>query len=352
MPPLRSEFQLIRDVFARHAGAARSDVLTDIGDDGAVLAWSGTADLVASTDTLAAGRHFLPDAAPADLGYKCLAVNLSDLAAMGAEPVCFLLSLSLPGTDEALGRDPAAWLEQFARGMASLATRHGVRLVGGDTIGSDGPVQIGITALGRVPHGTAVGRRGARAGDRVWVSGTLGDAALALLDRRQALADPADRAHFAARLDRPSPRVALGMALRENGLAHAMIDVSDGLLADLGHILSASGARAELRLDALPLSASARRLQERNAGLLWPAVLGGGDDYELCLTADPADAERIRLLGQTLAVPLTEIGEITQAVVSEADDPLADPGGRITVLDADGRPYPVTHWGHDHFAAP
>ncbi len=238
-----SEFDLIRDYFT-DVGARRTDVDLGVGDDCALLEVPAGQQLAISIDTLAAGTHFLPDCDPESLGHKSLAVGLSDLAAMGAEPAWATLALTLPDHDP-------GWIAAFSRGFAALAGAHGVSLVGGDT--TRGPLSVTVQVHGLVPAGRAIRRSGAAPGDRVYVSGTLGDAGLAL--RRILSGEPVDPV-ARARLERPTPRVALGLALR--GVASAMIDVSDGLAADLGHILAASGVGAEIDLTALPLSAAVR----------------------------------------------------------------------------------------------
>ncbi len=317
-----SEFQIISRYFTR---PARHTVL-GVGDDAALVRVREGKELVAAADMLLAGRHFFHDDDPAGVGHKALAVNLSDLAAMGATPRWALLSIALPEADE-------RWIEAFARGFFALADEHGVALVGGDT--TRGPLTLAVTVLGEVERGTALRRRGARVGDDVWVSGTLGDAALALAHLRREIAlAPQEVAALLPRLHRPTPRLALGRALR--GRAHAAIDVSDGLLADLGHILEASGGvGAEIELAALPVSAMVRAHLEQAA--VRQAVLAGGDDYELCFTADPGERRAIQALGRRLGLGLTRVGRIT-----------AEAG--MVVRDAEGRP---VHWegkGFDHFA--
>lgn len=321
----------------------RTDLRLGIGDDAAVMAWPSDAalDLVASVDTLVSGRHFFPDVHPEDLGHKALAVNLSDLAAMGASPAWALLSLSLPAsvTDD--------WLAAFMHGFSALAQAHGVALAGGDTVASDGPVQISVTALGQVPAGTAISRAGAEAGDAIWVSGSLGDAAAALQHLSgQPLALPAPLCQsLLQRLQRPAARVTLGQALREQRLAHAMIDISDGLLADLGHLLGASRAQAQIRLADLPRSLALAGLDLSSvAG--W--MLAGGDDYELCFTAAPAARPAIQALSAALGIALTEIGQITQVDASAEADALLASREHIQILDADGQPYTAARWGYEH----
>jgi len=279
-----SEFEIIQHYF-HELGPRRSDVVCGVGDDAALLEVPAEMELAVSLDTLVSGVHFPADT-PADaVGHKALAVGLSDLAAMGAEPAWFTLGLTLPASDE-------DWLTAFSAGLGALAARHGVRLVGGDL--TRGALSVTIQVHGFVPRGAALLRRGARPGDRVYVTGSLGDAGLALRALRAPLSLPPDLLHGARRhLERPVPRVREGLALR--GLAHAAIDVSDGLCADLGHILAASGVGATLWVDALPLSPALQAAQD----ILGEAdslslALTAGDDYELCFTASPADEPRLR----------------------------------------------------------
>jgi len=311
-----SEFDLIR----RHFTRATPGAVLGVGDDAALLQPTAGNVLAVSTDMLVSGTHFFPDADPYLLGHKTLAVNLSDLAAMGAMPRWATLALSLPAADE-------AWLEQFTAGFFALAQRHGVDLVGGDT--TRGPLNLCVTIFGEVPPQQALRRSGAQPGDDVWVSGTLGDAALALahLQGRILLAD-ADFAPCAARLHQPQPRVELGLALR--GIAHSAIDVSDGLLADLGHILECSNVGAEIDFYALPVSQVLRsRSQQKLA-------LSGGDDYELCFTVPAARAAEVPVIAERLGLPLTRIGKI-----------VAQPG--CIVQDASGNPLNIETEGYDHF---
>ncbi|MCH6482947.1 thiamine-phosphate kinase [Pseudoxanthomonas sp. LH2527] len=312
------EFDLIARIRARVG--TRDDVVLGIGDDAALLAPPPGLQLVVTADTLNAGVHFPHDTAPADIGWKSLAVNLSDLAAMGAAPAWCTLSLSLPQPD-------AAWIDGFLDGFLDLAGEHGIALVGGDT--TRGPLSISVTAMGLVEPGRALRRDGARVGDDVWVTGTLGDAAggLARLSGEQV---PALR----ARLDHPSPRVDAGRALR--GIATACVDVSDGLLADLGHIASRSGVAAQVEVDALPMSEALRAAFDEATRAAMQA--SGGDDYELCFTA-PMDArERVEALSSQLGLRITRIGRI-----------LAGEG--VQAVHADGRPWSSARRGYDHFAA-
>ncbi|WP_082806144.1 thiamine-phosphate kinase [Marichromatium gracile] len=312
-----AEFALIGAHFAG-LGAAREDVLLGVGDDCALLRVPPGQSLAVSLDTLVAGVHFFPDCDPHALGHKTLAVSLSDLAAMGAEPAWATLALTLPASDP-------AWLAAFAAGLGELARAHGVRLVGGDT--TRGPLTITLQLQGLVPPEAALRRDGACAGDRIWVSGTLGDAALALAEL-QAGRDP--DAALRARLERPTPRVALGRGLR--GIASAAIDLSDGLVADLGHVLAASGVGAELRLGALPLGEAVAARAD------WSLALAGGDDYELCFCAPPGRDGEILALGQRLGCRLTPIGTI------RGDD------DTLRCLLPDGTVLNPTRRGYDHFA--
>ena len=286
------EFDLIDRIRARVG--VRDDVVLGIGDDAALLQVPAGRLLVVATDTLNDGVHFPSDTAPADIGWKALAVNLSDLAAMGAEPAWCTLSLSLPHSD-------ATWLEGFIDGFLALAAQHGVVLVGGDT--TRGPLSISVTVHGFATPGQALRRDAARVGDEVWVSGTLGDAAGALLQWQQgAHRDPALR----ERLDRPTPRVALGRALP--GLASCAIDVSDGLVADLGHVCRASGVGIDLDLEALP--ASAALLAAFDVDTLHRLQATGGDDYELCFTVSPAQADALRRVAASTGTVVTRIGRV------------------------------------------
>lgn len=316
-----SEFSLIRDHFAR-LGALRADVALGVGDDCALLRVPPGAELAVSIDTLVRGVHFLPDCDARALGHKSLAVGLSDLAAMGAGPAWATLALTLPGADE-------AWVAAFAAGFAALAEAHGVALVGGDM--TRGPLSVTVQVHGLVPAGDGIRRSGARPGDLVCVSGTLGDAPLALALIQAG--EPVPEA-LRERLERPLPRVGLGRALR--GVATAMIDLSDGLAADLGHILEASGSLgAEVRLGDLPLSAAvARRVAESND---WTLPAAGGDDYELCFTVPPERAARIAGAARAGGCPVAVVGRVTAGV-------------GLTFLRPDGTSWRPRQAGYDHFA--
>lgn len=316
------EFEVIRRIFASHVRPSPSVVL-GIGDDAAVLRVPAGHELVATTDTLVAEVHFPRDMDPEALGHRALAVNLSDLAAMGAEPAWVLLALTLSETD-------AVWLEKFARGFFALAERFQVALVGGNL--SRGPLNITITAQGWVPEGGAITRAGARAGDRLYMTGELGAAAAGLqLWQQQGLRDPRDV--LLHRFLRPEPRLWMGAALR--GIATAMIDISDGLLADIGHILDQSGAGANLDLEALPLvTAATEKFGLEHARLL---ALTGGDDYELCFTVPEAQVPRMEQVAAAAACRVTCIGAIE-----------AIPGMRGH--DAQGRPQALpARRGYRHF---
>ncbi|HET6807354.1 MAG TPA: thiamine-phosphate kinase [Frateuria sp.] len=295
------EFRLIDRIRERTA-LAREDVRLGIGDDAAVLAVPPGQHLAVAIDTLVEGVHFPHGTSPRDIGWKALAVNLSDLAAMGATPAWALLALTLPRADP-------AYVDDLAEGFAQLAREHGVALVGGDT--THGPLCLSVAVHGFVPPGQALDRGGARVGDVVFVTGSLGGAAGGLrLVQGKVPFDPADESHRAlrTRLDRPTPRVRTGMALR--GHANACIDVSDGLLADLGHVCAASGVGAELDLDALPLSPALRGVFGNAAAR--ELALSGGDDYELCFTVAPASVGAMHAALAEVGGHATRIGLITE----------------------------------------
>jgi thiamine-monophosphate kinase len=272
-------------------------VLLGIGDDCALLQPDAAQSLAVTSDMLVEGRHFFAGANPEWLGHKALAVNLSDLAAMGAKPVGFTLALALPDAN-------ATWLAQFSQGLFRLAQQWQCPLIGGDT--TQGPLTICITALGHVPAGAALKRSGAQAGDDIWVSGTLGDARLALGALRSEWSlDRSSLETVLPRMHQPEPRIALGMQLR--GIASSALDVSDGLLGDLRHILIASHVNAEVLIDQLPTS---RTLAEQTEGLRRQCAAKGGDDYELCFTAPANKRIEVESLSTAL-LPLTRIGCIT-----------------------------------------
>lgn len=321
-PAPSPEFGLIARYFTRPVTRA----LLGVGDDCA-LVHCGNEALAITTDMLVAGTHFLPDTDPHALGHKALAVNLSDLAAMGAEPAWFTLSLALPGIDD-------AWLRPFAEGLLALADAHGIELIGGDT--TRGPLTISVTAAGAVPPAEALRRDGAAVGDDVWISGSTGDAALGLAHlQKQIVLDASNAATCLERLHRPQPRVALGRALR--GIASSAADVSDGLLADLGHILERSQRGAEIEFERLPRSAALRDCADQKLALA--CLVGGGDDYELVFTALPERRADIEAAGKAAGVPVTRIGRIVEG------EPVA------CLLDAGGKPMHIERPGFDHFAA-
>jgi thiamine-monophosphate kinase len=320
------EFELIRRYFQRSGHAVNPAVALGIGDDCALLQAAPGMQLAISSDMLVEGHHFFPDVDPEALGHKALAVNLSDLAACGARPLAFTLALALPRAD-------AAWLEGFARGLFRLADAHGCTLMGGDT--TRGPLNICITVFGEVPTGQALLRSGGRPGDELWVSGTLGDARLALDTLQGKRSLPAIVLQVARqRLEQPTPRVTLGLALR--GIASAAMDLSDGLAGDLNHLLQASGCGARLEaaaLAGLPAVATAA-LDETECLAL---VLGGGDDYELLFSAPAVRHAEVQAAGHAAGVALTHIGQLE-----------AEPG--LRVVDAQGRQLSPPARSFDHFA--
>ena len=321
-----NEFELIGRHFRRVP--RNPEVRVGIGDDGAVIAPSPRMEYVLTVDMLVEGRHFVAGTDPVRLGHKALAVNLSDLAAMGALPRFALLAVALPDADE-------AWVAAFMRGLDALAGQYDVELIGGDT--TRGPRNVCITAIGELPAGSALLRSGANPADRIYVSGTLGDAALALaIAGGRSDVDARSRAALGRRLDAPEPRVALGVALR--GVASSAIDVSDGLVGDLGHVLTASRVGATVDLAALPCSPALRaKLGSAERELALACLLAGGDDYELCFTAPPTMDEHIEALALALRLPLTPIGAVGAH------------GGRLTVRDESGRALARLPRAFDHF---
>ena len=315
------EFQLIRQIQRETSACSSGDsvhgVKLGIGDDAAVLEVPAGKDLVAATDTLNAGTHFPDDTSPCDIAHKLLAVNLSDLAAMGAIPRWALLSLSLPDVDP-------QWVQSFTKGFRSLALVYGVALVGGDT--TSGPLSVSLTALGLVEPGKQLMRSGANPGDLLVVSGTIGGAAR-VLELLQA-GEPVQDRHL---LDRPQPRVDLGRTLV--GYASACIDISDGLLADLGHVLKASGCGARVEIEKLPHPGVLAGLEDK---LKWNYQLSGGDDYELLFSLPPRHAGLIAAWAQQLDINLSIIGEITK-----------DEGVRC--ISPDGSSYDPVYAGFEHF---
>jgi thiamine-monophosphate kinase len=334
------EFALIERLRSR-LGKAGKGVRLGIGDDAAWLDPAGR-QLVATMDTLVAGRHFFPDARPEDLAWKALAVNLSDLAAMGAEARWCLLSLALPQREEGYGE----WLAAFATGWSALADRHDVTLVGGDTVATDGPLTLSVTALGLAGRGV-MRRDAARPGDVIWVTGSLGDAAaaldLAFVERgRDGQAFPCSarqRDALEARRLRPTPRLEFGTTALAVGVLCA-VDCSDGFLADLGHILKASGVHAQVALDALPLSPDLADLARTDPERLrrWP--LTGGDDYELILCAAPALSTVMQEAARSLSLRLTAVGSILPAT--------PDTRAAVTLTWRDEPLSLPSSWGHVH----
>lgn len=318
---MSSEFSLIQRFFTKPTPQA----VLGVGDDAALMAVSPGMELAVSTDMLVSGTHFFPDADPRALGWKSLAVNISDMAAMGAQPRWATLALSLPQADE-------AWLSAFASGFFACAKEFGVDLVGGDT--TRGPLNLAITIFGEVPSGQAIRRDGAQAGDDIWVSGSLGGAALALKALQGEIPFEGQDFESCRRLlDQPQPRVALGLALR--GIATSALDISDGVLGDLGHILERSQVGAELCFDAIPAHPALEPLLAQ----AWAqqCALSGGDDYELCFTAPSQCHEDIKRLEDKLTLKLTKIGKITR-----------DAG--LQLRDASGLSMSIAKGGYDHFA--
>ncbi|HVO14971.1 MAG TPA: thiamine-phosphate kinase [Alphaproteobacteria bacterium] len=324
LPP---EFQLIAEIFAPlAAGTPGAFGLTD---DAAAIEPAPGRRLIVTVDAIVEGIHFLSDDPPADVARKLLRVNLSDLAAMGARPIGYVMATVLPFDLE------RAWLEGFAAGLADDQKRFGVGLYGGDTASTPGPMTLSLTAFGDAEPGRELRRSGARPGDRIWVSGTIGDGALGLKALRGQLKGVgADGlAYLAGRYRVPTPRVELGLGLV--GLANSAIDISDGLAADLGHVCETSGVRGVVEAVRVPLSEAARQALAAEPGLR-ADVLGGGDDYELLFTAPSAAADRIAGLGRSLGLPLTEIGRI-------------EAGAGVTILDEAGRPIVPEKPGFRHF---
>lgn len=319
-----SEFDLIKRYFTRPAPGATLGV----GDDAALLQVAEGMELAVSTDMLVSGTHFFPDADPFLLGRKALAVNLSDLAAMGAQPRWATLALALPNAE-------ANWLQRFSEGFFSLADEYSVELVGGDT--TRGPLNLSVTIMGEVPRGRALRRSGAKVGDDIWVSGKLGEAALGLAHLQGKVTLPeAERAVCLDALHQPQPRVALGVELRR-GIAHSAIDISDGLLADLGHILECSNAGAEIHYDRLPKPSLSVSGSDAMQKLVQHCVLSGGDDYELCFTAPLVHRAEVQVVSTRLNLALSRIGSIVS-------------GAGCIVCAADGSVMKIEESGYDHFA--
>ena len=321
------EFSLIARYFDR-VRSSRLDVETGIGDDCALLNIPDKQTLAISTDTLVAGNHFLTDIDPADLAYKALAVNLSDLAAMGADPAWLTLAITLPEVDE-------PWLEAFSDSLFECLNYYGMQLIGGDT--TRGPLSMTLGIHGFVPAGRALKRAGAKPGDWIYVTGTPGDSAagLAILQNRLQIADATDREYLLKRHLRPTPRILQGQALRD--LASAAIDLSDGLISDLGHIVKASACGARVDLNALPWSDAMTRHVEPEQALRW--TLSGGEDYELCFTVPELNRGALEVAMGQLGVPFTCIGQMS-----------ADVEGIHFMCD--GTPVTFDWKGYDHFATP
>ena len=323
------EFELIARHFAPLSAAEPGAFA--LTDDAAVLELEPGRRLVVTTDPMVAGVHFLPENPAGAVAAKLLRVNLSDLAAMGAKPLAYTLSAALPENME------DGWLERFAQALAADQASFQVTLIGGDTVATPGPLTLTLCALGTVAEGRELRRSGARPGDTVYVSGTIGDAALGLAALRGALPGlaPELREALAERYLRPQPRVALGQRL--SGLAHAAADISDGLVADLGHICAASGTGATVEAARIPLSPAGRAVLEADAERM-TTVLAGGDDYELLFTAPPECADTLAGLSRELDLPLTAIGRIDETK-----------GDGVRVIDEDGRRIDLVENGYRHF---
>lgn len=324
------EFDLIETYFAPLA--AGRDGTFDLNNDGALLPAAGGKRLATTVDTLVEGVHFRPQTAPDALAAKALAVNLSDMAAMGACPLAYLLAVSFPTAPR------QDWLEAFCGELARLQACYDIYLLGGDTTSTTGPLCLSVTLFGALAGDEALTRSGAGAGDGIYVSGSLGDAALGLVALGEGLPwlDAAQRASLVASYERPMPRVALGQALLGRGLATAAMDVSDGLIQDLGHMARHSGLAAIVERSRLPLSDAATAAVTGDPGL-WPRLYGGGDDYELLFTAPPGRREALAALSRELRLPLTQIGRMQD-------------GKGVRLLDASGRAIAVESAGWSHFS--
>lgn len=318
---MTSEF----DVIARYFSRPAQHTAVGVGDDAALLACDPAQQLAVSTDSLVEGTHFFADADPYFLGRKVLAVNLSDMAACGAQPRWATLALTLPYVDP-------LWLERFSAGFFAMADAYAIDLIGGDT--TRGPKSATVTILGTVSDSAFIARSGARANDDVWISGTLGDAALGLAaHEKKALLSDAALSQCLARLNNPEPRVELGLRLR--GIATSAIDLSDGLVSDARHIAQASGAALRIEFERLPRSQAIRQLVDPN--LANQCVLAGGDDYELLFTAAPDHREALASLSRELNLTLTRVGQV-------------DSGSGVRICDASGADVEIEHAGYDHFA--
>jgi len=321
--PGLGEFDLIRRFFMRPAaGSAQSGVSVGLGDDAAVLDVPAGCQLVAAVDTILEGRHFLPGSNPRSVGHRALAVNLSDMAAMGATPAWATLALSMPDAD-------ADWLQEFSAGLLDLADAHQVALVGGDT--TRGPLTVSVQILGYLPHSSALLRSGARAGDLIVVTGTLGDAAAGLQCLRTPAPDSSAAQSLIARFEYPTPRIAMGIAARD--IASAAMDLSDGLAGDLPKLAQASGLGAVVNVDQLPLSAALRAVASLEQARDW--ALGGGEDYELLFSVAPPRYVALQSAAQRLNLTLSIIGEMRAAA------------GESWLLD--GAAFAPRSSGFDHF---
>jgi thiamine-monophosphate kinase len=317
-----SEFELIQNCFAEQAAAnLHPDVRLGIGDDCAILSPALGQDLLVTVDTLVAGVHFPGTLTPSQIAGRCLAVNLSDLAAMGAKPAWFTLALTLPESDE-------IWLREFSRGLFELADQYGISLVGGDT--TRGPLSITIQVQGYVPARQALRRDGAQPGDRIYVSGSVGDAGAGLGLTLNGNVDESD--FLVRRFVSPSPRLALGQTLLT--VASAAIDISDGLLADLGHILTRSQVGAELQSEQVPVSKALLEAVGKEQAL--QLALSAGDDYELCFCVPAGQVAEMEALAKQTGVVVSQVGVIT-----------SEPG--LTVLDVRGQPMALPQTGYQHF---
>lgn len=321
---MSSEFEIIRRYFSRPA----QNAVLGVGDDAAIVDVSPGKELVISTDTLVSGQHFFVDTDPFKLGHKALAVNLSDMAAMGATPRWATLAITLP---KALIENNESWLDPFAKGFFNLANEHYIELIGGDT--TCGPLNICVQIIGEADKGNALRRSNAKVGDDIWVSGYLGDAALALAHEQQRIKlQPEAVEKCMPALLTPIPRITLGQSLVNH--AHSAIDISDGLLSDLGHILDSSSVGATIKMNAIACSSVlANHLPQTYAV---SCMLSGGDDYELCFTVPKINREKIKNISIELSIPLTRIGKITN-----------DKG--LTVLDQNGNIFSPETKGYDHF---
>ncbi len=326
-------FGLIRELFTPLGPEGDQRVMLGIGDDAAVLEIPRTQHLLTTTDTLIEGIHFNTDMDPFLLGRKALGVNLADIAAMGGTPTWYLLSLSVPANK------PMDWLEEFGRGLKQSGEAFGIAPIGGDTVGSKGPVGITITLFGLVGEGRAMKRSGAQPGDRLFVSGTIGDSALGLAQRlgHLQIRNQEDLVYLKHRHQLPAPRVELGALLQESAIVHAAIDVSDGLVADLGHICQASGVGAELHVEKVPLSEAARRQVEDHGEKLLSLILSGGEDYELLFAVPPGALELLDQVSEKTGITVTQVGVVTKS---------AEP--KVTVLK-DGQAFPLSNQGWTHF---